>query len=45
VRAKRKVKAAGIPYRVPPDSELPERLGGVLHVIHLVYTEGPTAWR
>jgi RNA polymerase sigma-70 factor, ECF subfamily len=43
VRAKRKVKAAGIPYRVPPDDELPERLGGVLHVIHLVYTEGHVA--
>jgi RNA polymerase sigma-70 factor (ECF subfamily) len=43
VRAKRKVKAAGIPYRVPPDDELAERLGGVLHVLHLVYTEGHTA--
>jgi RNA polymerase sigma-70 factor (ECF subfamily) len=43
VRAKRKVKAAGIPYRVPSDDELPERLGGVLHVVHLVYTEGHTA--
>ena len=43
VRAKRKVKAAGIPYRVPADDELPERLGGVLHVLHLVYTEGHVA--
>lgn len=43
VRAKRKVKAARIPYRVPADDELPERLGGVLHVIHLVYTEGHVA--
>ena len=43
VRAKRKVKAAGIPYRVPPDDELPDRLGGVLHVLHLVYTEGHVA--
>jgi RNA polymerase sigma-70 factor (ECF subfamily) len=43
VRAKRKVKAAGIPYRVPPDDELPERLGGVLHVVHLIYTEGHVA--
>jgi RNA polymerase sigma-70 factor (ECF subfamily) len=43
VRAKRKVKAAGIPYRVPPDAELAERLGGVLHVLHLIYTEGHTA--
>ena len=43
VRAKRKIKAAGIPYRVPPDDELPERLDGVLHVLHLVYTEGHVA--
>ena len=43
VRAKRKVKAAGIPYRVPPDDELPQRLGGVLHVLHLIYTEGHVA--
>jgi RNA polymerase sigma-70 factor, ECF subfamily len=43
VRAKRKVKAAGIPYRVPDDDELPERLHGVLHVVHLVYTEGHVA--
>lgn len=43
VRAKRKVKAAGIPYRVPADEDLPERLGGVLHVVHLVYTEGHVA--
>jgi RNA polymerase sigma-70 factor (ECF subfamily) len=43
VRAKRKIKAAGIPYRVPPDDELPERLGGVLHVLYLVFTEGHVA--
>jgi RNA polymerase sigma-70 factor, ECF subfamily len=43
VRAKRKVKAAGIPYRVPADAELPARLGGVLHVLHLVFTEGHVA--
>ncbi|MDQ2650617.1 MAG: hypothetical protein M3Z03_13845 [Actinomycetota bacterium] len=42
-RAKKKVQAAGIPYRVPPDDELPERLGGVLHVIHLIYNEGHSA--
>lgn len=43
VRAKRKVKAAGIPYLVPADDELPGRLAGVLHVLHLVYTEGHVA--
>jgi RNA polymerase sigma-70 factor (ECF subfamily) len=43
VRAKRKIKAAGIPYRVPADDELPDRLSGVLHVLHLVYTEGHVA--
>ena len=43
VRAKRKIKAAGITYRVPADDELADRLDGVLHVIHLVYTEGHVA--
>jgi len=43
VRAKRKVKAAGIPYRVPSDDELPERLAGVLHVLYLVFNEGHVA--
>lgn len=43
VRAKRKIKAARIPYRVPSSDELPARLHGVLHVIHLVYTEGHVA--
>ncbi|MGE3621284.1 MAG: RNA polymerase sigma factor [Acidimicrobiia bacterium] len=43
VRAKRKIKAAGIPYRVPADDELADRLDGVLHVVHLVYTEGHVA--
>jgi RNA polymerase sigma-70 factor, ECF subfamily len=42
-RAKRKVQAAGIPYRVPSDEELPQRLDSVLHVLHLVYTEGHMA--
>jgi RNA polymerase sigma-70 factor, ECF subfamily len=43
VRAKRKIKTARIPYRVPDAEELPARVYGVLHVIHLVYTEGHVA--
>jgi RNA polymerase sigma-70 factor (ECF subfamily) len=39
-RARRKVTDAAIPFRVPPDERLPERLAGVLRVIYLVYTEG-----
>jgi RNA polymerase sigma-70 factor (ECF subfamily) len=39
-RAKKKIAAAGIPYRVPAGSELPERLSGVLTVLYLVFTEG-----
>jgi RNA polymerase sigma-70 factor, ECF subfamily len=43
VRAKRKIKNARIPYRVPDADELPDRVHGALHVIHLVYTEGHVA--
>ena len=39
-RARRKITEAAIPFRVPPDERLPERLAGVLRVIYLVYTEG-----
>jgi RNA polymerase sigma-70 factor, ECF subfamily len=40
VRAKAKIRAARIPYEVPPRDELTGRLGTVLHVVYLVFTEG-----
>ncbi|MFC5005023.1 RNA polymerase sigma factor [Dactylosporangium cerinum] len=42
-RAKRKISAARIPYRVPSPDELPERVGAVLEVVHLVFTTGHAA--
>lgn len=42
-RAKKKIVTAGIPFRVPPPDQLPERLGGVLVALYLMFTEGYAA--
>lgn len=43
VRAKAKIRDAGIPYRIPARAEMPERIDAVLHVVYLVFNEGYAA--
>ena len=45
VRAKAKIRGAGIPYRIPASADLPERLGAVMSVVYLVLNEGYAAAR